>query len=137
MFTIEKPTILFYQNLGLLFYAIAAADKVIQKEEFDTLKETIKTQWNSFEQTKDNYNELVTYQMEIVFEWFDYEKRDAQECFNSFSEYVLKHPKTFTLKKRALIIKTATAIANSFSGKNKSELIMLGKLVLLFNKLKN
>lgn len=134
--TKEKPAILFYQNLGLLFYAIAAADKVVHKAEFDVLKNIIKTTWKAYEMAKDDYDETVTYQMEVVFEWFDYEKRDAKECFTNFSEYAIEHPEKFSIEKRKLITETANSIASAFASKNKSELIMLAKLELLFNKLK-
>jgi len=32
----------FYQNLGKLFYAIAAADNRVENAEFNALKETVK-----------------------------------------------------------------------------------------------
>jgi hypothetical protein len=35
---------------------------------------------------------------------------------------------------KVLILDTANAISNSFSGKNKAELVMLGKLELLLKK---
>jgi len=136
MYTKEKPEIRFYQNLGKLFYAIAAADKVVRKVEFDALKKLVLDYWKNLEDTKDDYQESVAYQMEIVFDWFDYEQMDAAYCFNSFSDYVKGYPKAFSEEKRSLIFKTAEAIASSFSGKNKSELIMLTKLELLFKKIK-
>ncbi|NER16835.1 hypothetical protein GWK10_06415 [Spongiivirga citrea] len=131
----EKPEILFYQNLGQLFYAIAAADKVVRKAEYDALKKIVLDYWKDYEEAQDAYDEPVAYQMEIVFEWFDYESMDAQDCFDSFSEYAHEHPRAFSKEKRILIVKTAEAIANSFAGKNKSELIMLTKLKMLFRKL--
>ena len=39
MKTKKKMTLKFYQNLGKLFYAIAAADKHVRDVEFDKLKE--------------------------------------------------------------------------------------------------
>ena len=69
--------------------------------------------------------------MEIVFEWFEYEKMDGEECFQSFSTYYKENKKLFNDKRKRLIWKTVNAIANAFAGKNKSELIMLTKLLLL------
>ncbi len=135
MSTTEKPEILFYQNLGQLFYAIAAADKVVRKAEYDALRRIVLEHWKDFENGKDDYEEPIAYQMEIVFEWFDYESMDGQECFDSFCEYAKEHPRAFSKEKRILIVKTAEAIANSFAGKNKSELIMLTKLKMLFKDL--
>ncbi len=128
----EKPEILFYQNIGQLFYAIAAADKVVRKAEYDALKTMVLNHWKKFEEDQAYYQEPVAYQMEVVFEWFDYEQMDAQDCFDSFSDYAKDNPKVFSKEKKKLIVKTAEAIASSFAGKNKSELIMLTKLKMLF-----
>ncbi len=133
--TIDKPEIKFYQNLGKLFYAIAASDKVVRNVEYDALKKLVVTYWKDLDDAKDNYQEPVAYQMEIVFDWFDYEQMDANYCFDSFCDYAKEYPKAFSKEKRALILKTAEIIANSFSGKNKSELIMLAKLELLFKNM--
>ena len=133
--TTEKQDMLFYQNLGQLFYAIAASDKIVRKAEFDALKKLVINFWKDFDDVKDDYQEPVAYQMEIVFELFDYEQIDAKDSFNNFKDYATEHPKAFTKEKKLLIKKTAEAIANSFAGKNKSELIMLAQLELFFNKL--
>ncbi len=131
----EKPEILFYQNIGQLFYAIAAADKVVRKAEYDALKAIVLNYWKKFEEAQAHYQEPLAYQMEVVFEWFDYERMDAQDCFDSFSNYAKDNPKAFSKEKKKLIVRTAEAIASSFAGKNKSELIMLTKLKMLFGKL--
>ena len=90
--------------------------------------------WLAEEDFKDEFGEKAAYQIEIVFDWFDYEKLEADACFQAFSDYYKSHKNRFTAKKKKLIMKTAHAIAGAFSGKNKSELIMLGKLSILFNE---
>ncbi|WP_346883545.1 hypothetical protein [uncultured Algibacter sp.] len=132
---IEKPEILFYQSLGELFYAIAASDKVVRASEYNTLKRMVMDDWKIYEEVKDFYDESVGYQMEFVFEWFDYEHTDAQECFENFCDYARAYPKLFNKENSNLIIKTANAIANAFAGKNKSELIMLTKLKLVLTEI--
>ena len=129
---IEKPEIAFYQKVGELFYAIAASDKVVRKAEYDALKELVRSKWSKLDHTKDEFNTDAVYQMEIVFDWFDYERMGADECFNNFESYVREHPGAFTAQRKALILDTANAIASSFSGKNKAELILLARLDLLF-----
>lgn len=135
MTTTEKSEILFYQNLGQLFYAIAAIDKVVRKTEYDALKKIVVEHWKSFEETQTGYQKPVAYHMEIVFEWFDYERMDAQDCFDTFCDYAKEHTATFTKEKKELILKTAEAIANSFAKKNKNELIILTKLETFFRNL--
>ena len=124
----------FYQKTGELFFAIAAADKVIRKSEYDTLHKMISLHWKNLDDYEDEYGVDASYQMEIVFDWLDYESLDANSCFESFQDFYKEHPSLFTPKRKELILKTANAIANAFSGKNKSELLLLGKIQLLFKK---
>jgi hypothetical protein len=134
MGTLDKPQLLFYQKMGELFYAIAAADKVVRKEEFNTLKKMVLDEWKNLDNYEDPFHTDAAYQIEVVFDWFDYEQLEATECYESFADYKKENPKLFTNERKDLILKTANAIANSFSGKNKSELIMLAKLKLLLKK---
>ena len=124
----------FYQNTAKLFYAIAAADKIIKPIEFDTLKDFIKREWLSVEDTEDDYKTDAAYQIEIVFDWLTTQELDADACFNDFIEYKNEHKYFFTDELNALILKTAGAIATSYSGENKSELIMLAKLSMELKK---
>jgi uncharacterized tellurite resistance protein B-like protein len=127
----EKPQIAFYQKIGELFYAVAAADKVVREIEYKALKKLVSEVWSKYDDSLDEFNSQAIYQMEVVFDWFDYERMDADACFDSFENYVKEHPSLFTEERKKLIFQTANEIAAAFSGKNKSELIILGKLQLL------
>ena len=131
MENLDKPQLLFYQKMGELFYAVAAADKVVRKEEYDILKKMVLEQWKNLDDYEDPFHTDAAYQIEVVFDWFDYEQLDANECFESFADYKKDNPKLFTKERNELIWKTADAIASSFSGKNKNEIIMLNKLKAL------
>lgn len=128
MENVDKPQLLFYQKMGELFYAIAAADKVVRKQEYDTLKTMVLEKWKNLDDYKDPFHTDAAYQIEVVFDWFDYEQLDANDCFDSFADYQKENPKLFTPERKKLIWNTADAIASSFAGKNKSEVIMLAKL---------
>lgn len=132
MNTSEPSQLFFNQEIGQLFYAIAAADKVVRKSEYDTLCKIVKDSWLTQDEYTDEFGVEAAYQIEIVFDWFDYENLDADDCFEAFSDYFKAHRNLFTETKKELILKTAHAIAGAFSGKNKSELIMLAKLSILF-----
>ncbi len=131
---IVEPELIFYQKVGELFYAIAAADKVVRKEEYERLCELVVSHWKNFENTKDEFGTNAAYQIEVVFDWFDHEQADAKECYEGFKDYFEAHPKLFTTERKQLILETANAIANSFAGKNKAELMILAKLKLLFEE---
>lgn len=134
MNAIQQPQVLFYQKLGELFYAIAAADKVVKKEEYDALRTMVRKYWKDMDSYEDSFHTDAAFQIEIVFDWYDYEHLDADECFEDFKFYKKDHESLFTPQRKELIWKTAEAIAHSFASKNKSELIMLAKLKMLLKK---
>lgn len=118
----------FYQNLGKLFYAVAASDKVVKMEEIDTLKDIVEQEWVSIDDYQDEFGTDTAYQIEIIFDWLEENQPDAFLAFEEFSDFKKEHEKLFNSNINKLIWKTADAIAASFAGKNKSELIMLSKL---------
>ncbi|TYQ00260.1 hypothetical protein C7447_101870 [Tenacibaculum adriaticum] len=126
----KKLNTRFYQNVGKLFYAVAASDNVVREEEFNTLKKIVKKEWLPVDDTEDDYKTDAAYQIEIVFDWLTNKDLDANACFNDFVEYKKEHEYFFTDEIKSLISKTADTIAKAFSGKNKSELIILAKLNL-------
>ena len=135
MATKKKMTLKFYQNLGKLFYAIAAADKHVRGVEFNKLKELVKKHWLEVDVIEDAFHTDAAYQIEIVFDWLDKEKNlDAKVCYDAFVNYKNEQPHLFTYDVKKLILRTAHAIAASFSGLNKSELILLAKLDLELKK---
>lgn len=135
MTTIKQKTLLFYKNLGKLFYAIAAADNEVRDVELDKLKELVKKYWLEADIVNGIYISDAAYQIEIIFDWLNKEKKiDAKTCYHDFVRYKKAQSHLFTETVKKLILKTAHAIAASFSGLNKSELIMLAKLDLEFKK---
>lgn len=124
----------FYQNLGRLFYAIAAADSVVRKEEIAAVKEIIKTEWLKRDGILDDFGSDAAFQIEIIFDWMDANKPDAQSAFDSFSDFYNLHSELFSEEVKKMILQAARGIASSFKGKNKSELVMLAKLQTLLKK---
>ncbi len=134
MTTTENIGMTFYQNLGKLFYAIAASDKVVRESEYKSLRKIVKSEWLDVDDIEDNFGADAAYQIEIVFDWLDYQELNADESYNQFEEYYKEHKTHFTDKIKDLVWSTCNAIAGAFSGKNKSELMMLGRLKLIFEK---
>ena len=121
----------FYQNLGKLFYSIAASDKIIRKSEIDVLRDLIQSKWLPLDDYEDEFHEDAAFQIETVFDWLESEKIKADICFNDFKLFKKENEKLFNDKRKQLIWLTSNAIANAFSGKNKSEVIVLAKLKML------
>jgi hypothetical protein len=126
----------FYEILGKLFYAIAAVDGEVKPTEFNALKDIVKAKWLSVEDTEDDFHTDAAYQIEIVFDWLNEQNNlNSDKLFNDFVVYKNDQKHFFTPAIKKLIIKTAHEIADSFSGKNKSELIILAKLDMELKKI--
>ncbi len=134
MNTTQNIGLAFYQNLGKLFYAIAASDKVVRKSEYESLHNIVTSKWLKIEDLEDEFGMGAAFQIEIVFDWMDYEAPNAESCLKEFESYYKNHKSYFTKSIKQLIWETANSIADAFSGKNKSELMMLGRLKLIFEK---
>ncbi|MBD0822836.1 hypothetical protein [Aestuariibaculum marinum] len=135
METKKKLTHTFYQNLGKLFYAIAASDNQVRKAEFDKLKQLVKSQWLDMDPIVDDFGTDAAFEIEIVFDWLNTQNTlGVDACFDDFVAYKNEQLHLFTSEGRSLILKTAHAIADAFSGINKSELIILAKLDIELKK---
>ncbi len=132
MNTTENIGITFYQSLGKLFYAIAASDKIVRKSEYTSLRNLVKLEWLALDDLEDEFGADAAFQIEIVFDWLDYSALNAETCFYEFSSFFEDHKSLFTDSIKKMIWNTANSIADAFSGKNKSELMMLGRLQLIF-----
>lgn len=119
----------FYQNLGKLFYAIAAADNNVRDEELDKLKAVINEEWLTNNSIEDRLKINVEDSIISTFKWLRSDNEyNAEACYNSFIAFKKKHELLFTRDINILILKTARVVAASFSRVNKSELIMLARL---------
>ena len=135
METKKKLTHKFYQNLGKLFYAIAAVDKEVRDEEFDRLKTIVKDQWLDVDPITDEFDTDAAYEIEFVFDYLKSEEHtNINSFYKDFVDYKNEQKHLFTAEIKKLILKTANAIAASFSGINKSELILLAKLDIELKK---
>ncbi len=131
MKTQGQKDVVFYQNLGRLFYAVAFIDNTVRNEEIETLKKFVSSTWASLDNQPDAYGANSAFQIEVVFNWLDSEVYSAQDSYDAFAAYYTANKSLFTKTICQKIIKTASAIANAFSGLNKSELIILAQLNLL------
>lgn len=118
----------FYEQLGKLFYYIAAIDGTVAKEEVTTLKQIVKSEWLPLDAYTTEFSEDAAFQIEIVFDWLNQNDWDIASTMRNFKLFKQKHPRLFTPQTVALIQKTAQDIAFSFAKRNKSEYIVLNEL---------
>lgn len=131
----QNTIISFYENLGKLFFAIAAADNIVEEVEFNVLKKIVKDKWTKIDPVDDDFHSDAAYQIETVFDWLNIESfSNSETCYNEFIDFKKEHPSLFTKEIKSLIIKTATKIAASVADLNKSELKLVAKLSLELEK---
>lgn len=123
-----------YEKLGYLFYALAAADKVVPEREADRLREMVKNIWLPIEDSTDEFGTDAGYYIDISFEYLLNEGIDAGEAFQEFEDYFLVHSAAFSKGIHEKITTTATAIARAFRGKNKKESEMMKRLNKLLSR---
>ena len=130
----KNLNITFYQNIAKIFYAVAMVDNIVVPEEVKILKKVVKENWLQVDETFDVFGTDTVYQIEIVFDWLFSKNATSADCYEDFIEYYQNHSYFFTPEIKALILDTSGKIASSFAQKNKSELILLGKLSVEFKK---
>lgn len=124
----------FYQHLGELFFAIAKSDGVVMPKEEKQLQTLIDEEWADLEDSEDEFHGNAAYQMESVFQQLFENFGEANKAYDDFKYFKRDHEHLFTVKINKLILLTANSIANSFRGKNKSELTMLFNLEQLLEE---
>lgn len=125
----------FCQNLGKLFYAFAAVDNSVNEEEISMVERLVKKDWLHQDlMVSCSQNDTKNAIME-TFNWLCKDKEyNAQTCYNSFINFKKQHNFIFSDDIKKLILKTTGKISSSFSGLNKSELIMLANLNIELKK---
>lgn len=119
-----------YQEIGKLLFAVAFADKKIHANEVKQLQETYRKAWLHKDHTEDEYGEEATRQIEIVFDFLleEHEEINSFDILDEFAEFKAAHPRFFTKALNNKIMDSAMAIADSYAGVNKSELVTIAKI---------
>lgn len=121
-----------YTGLGYLFYSIAASDGHVRPAESEKLKELITKQWLPMEDSRDEFGTDAGNYIGISFDYANDQELSANDAFDRFKEEYRAALDLFDPAIKRAALDTAVAIANSFAGKNKSELVRLSQLELLF-----
>lgn len=123
-----------YTNLGYLFYSIAASDGYVRTAEVEKLKALIKEQWMPLEDSRDELGTDAAHYIDISFDYANDQAMDPGEAFERFKTYYNMDQAQFDVGLRRMIHQTAAAIASAFAGNNKTELVHLAELELLFKE---
>jgi hypothetical protein len=128
----ENITEKLYYRIGQLLYAIAMADKKIDKKEIIALKTKVSENWKQQSVSLDDSSINAPLEILKAFSQMQKNVADSDSCYSEFREYYLENQNLFSLELNKLIWDTAQYIAISTAKKNKSELVILAKLRMLF-----
>jgi len=117
-----------YEKLGYLFYGIAMADNDLRPREVETLKQLVQKVWVPLEHSTDEFGTDAAHYIYISFDYLKDGFTTAREAYEEFAAYYQVHRAVFSDKLKAMIVQTATAIADAYRGVNKSELLYLEEL---------
>ena len=112
---------------------MAMADHSIHMKEVEKLNETVRDHWLEVDDIEDEYGTDSAFQIISVFDWLLEYGKDSDQIYEEFEAFYTDYKILFTPQIKDLAMSTSRAIATAFAGSNKSELILLGRLQLLFN----
>lgn len=118
----------FYKELGNLFYAIAAADKKIRKEEKYQLEKEIQEVWRNYDHTTDRFGSDRAFLIEFEFETMEDESETAEGAYSRFESFFGEFCNQIDTATRHSIFNSARHIAECIRKINTNELNYLVRL---------
>ncbi|HEX7844679.1 MAG TPA: hypothetical protein VF476_02700 [Chitinophagaceae bacterium] len=118
----------FYKELANLFYAIAAADSNIRKEEKEKLQDDIRFAWKHYDTDTDRFGSDRAWLIEFEFETLEENIAGAAEAWEMFEAYFNETEKGIDHHTRVRIFNSARHIAEAVRKINEEELEYMVKL---------
>lgn len=123
-----------YEKLGYAFYAIAASDGIVRREEIRALREALDYSWLNFEDSRDQFGTDSAQYILFSFEYLLSSGASAADAYAIFEEYYVEHESAFNKTFKRKIISTAHAVADAFRGENLAERRILARLENLLHE---
>lgn len=123
-----KNTGQFYEVLANLFYAVSMADGQMTRQEKLKIIEFVEKYWTLSINGK-NSQELMYHTLRNLIK----KRIKALDSFTVFKNFYQKNKALFDNELETHILETCENVAHAFGQKNKSELIILHNLALIFN----
>ncbi|MCE7994000.1 MAG: hypothetical protein HEP71_18570 [Roseivirga sp.] len=119
----------FYESLAHLLYAVAVVDNNARIEEKRTIKELVDEHWH-IESEDLNSKSIIFPVLKRLFSV----QYDKELAFLNYKQFFLEHRGLFSEKLKKKIMYSANKIADAFSGRNKSESVLISRLHFLMWK---
>lgn len=118
----------FYKELGKLLYAVAMADKKIQKQEVDALHEFVAKELALSESTSDSSGMNQAFYVDFEFDDNAEKKISVQEAHDSFIRFLDANIESIDEKLINKSIKAVEKVATSFRKMNAEERELVDKI---------
>ena len=111
----------FYEKLAYLFYAIADCDGKVTSKELYKLHEEVVSIWKSIDNSLDEFNTDLAFEIEAIFEWLEDNRYSYKDAFKEFTDYAMEHKRLFDAEVKENIMHTCKNIAGVFKSVNHAE----------------
>lgn len=111
----------FYEKLAYLFYAIADSDGKVNNKELYKLHEEVVLIWKSIDNSQDEFNTDLAFEIEAIFEWLEDNRYSYKDAYKEFTDYAREHKQLFDAMVKEKIMHTCTNIASVFKSINHAE----------------
>ena len=118
----------FYKELGRLLYAVAMADKKIQKKEVKALHEFVSRELALSEPTSDSSGMNQAFYTDFEFEQYASQNISIKEAHDSFMKFLDTNVMEIGPELIDKSVEAIEKIAGSFRKINKKERIMIDKI---------
>jgi uncharacterized tellurite resistance protein B-like protein len=118
----------FYKKLGELLYAIAYADGIVRKKEFETLRTFVLKELAPSESSYDSSGMNKAFYAEFTFEALNGSNTMALEAFQDFIDYLRINSKLINRPHREMILHAVRKVATAYKRINKKEQEMIQRL---------
>ncbi len=111
----------FYEKLAYLFYAIADCDGKVTSKELYKLHEEVVSIWKSIDNSLDEFNTDLAFEIEAIFEWLEDNRYSYLDAYKEFTDYADEHKHLFDAVVKEKIMHTCNNIAAVFKSVNHAE----------------
>lgn len=122
-------TVDFYESLAYLLYAVVVVDNHVRIEEKQKVRELVDDLWTIEIQDLDSRSTIFSILKKLFAENYDKEL-----AFLHYKAFFLEHRALFPEELKKKIMFSANKIADAFSGRNKSESVLISRLYFLMWK---
>lgn len=118
----------FYSELAKLLYAVANIDGKVSNKEREALRNIVRTELVPAEKHVDGFGTDAAYYAEIEFDILEETMAEPEDAFESFVNYINQHHSAVDSRMRALSMKTAQKIADSYHKNSHKEKALMERL---------